>query len=512
MINTYFIPPVWERRLVSAFRLLCCLCLLSACQEDQVVPAYYGTVTGTVLDGRTNLPVANASVTTNPATSSYLTNAQGKFQIDNVPAGRLAITVTKTDYQQVSANVTVYDTQVADVSLVLTKSSSAIPTAPTRPSPANQATGQPTTVVLAWHPVNATASDSLRYDVLLFESNNVNATSLLTNSKDTTVTAANLKYGTTYYWQVTVRNPAGGSARGPVWNFQTASLPNNRYLYARTVAGNTDIYSSDGAGNNLLRLTSAATAETAPQLSPNRDLIAYASNASGQYQLYTMNRDGSNPRQITTLSVEGYNNPGIGYRWSPDGAQLVYAHYDQLYRINRDGTGLTLLATAPTGRHFRECDWTVQNGGRLVVQTVGQNVYDAELYLYNVDGSNPTLFLGNLAGRLDSPNFSLDGLSVLYSRDVAGFNDPGGRQLDAHVFIRRIDGTSTLDITANTTGIQGKILGTNDIQCRFSPDGFRVIFVNRVNDDLTPPEVWTMDLDGRNRSKLFSNAFWPDWK
>ncbi|UOQ98230.1 carboxypeptidase regulatory-like domain-containing protein [Hymenobacter sp. 5317J-9] len=491
---------------------ICCWCVLSACQEDLVEPVYYGSVTGTVLDGRTNLPLANVTVTTSPATSSYLTNAQGKFQIENVPAGRVAITATKADYQQVVANVTVYEAQAADVSIVLTKSTTVAPTAPTRPAPANQATGQPTTVVLSWHPVNATASDSLRYDVSLFESNNVNATALLTNSKDTTVTAANLKYATTYYWQVTVRNTAGTSARSPVWSFRTADLPNNRYLYARTVAGNTDIYSSDNTGGNLLRLTSAATVETAPQLSPNRDVIAYTSNASGQYQLYTMNRDGSNQRQITTLSVEGYNNAGIGYHWSPDGAQLIYAHYDQLYRVNRDGTGLQLMATAPPGRHFRECDWNVQNGGRLVVQTVGSSVFNSELYLYNSDGTNPILLVGDLPGRLDSPAFSLDGRSVLYSRDVAGFNDPGGRQLDAHLFLQRIDGTSTVDITAGATGSLGKALGTNDIQGRISPDGFRVIFVNRVNDDLSPPEVWTMDLDGRNRAKLFSNAFLPDWK
>jgi TolB protein len=225
-----------------------------------------------------------------------------------------------------------------------------------------------------------------------------------------------------------------------------------------------------------------------------------------------MNRDGSNQRQITTLSAEGYNNAGIGYRWSPDGAQLIYAHYDQLYRINRDGTGLTLLATAPAGRHFRECDWTVQNGGRLVVQTMGPNPYDSELYLYNVDGTNPVQFLNNGPGRLDSPSFSVDGLSVLYSSDVAGFNDPGGRQLDAHLFVRRVDGSTTTDITAGATGSSGKIIGTNDIQGRFSPDGFRVIFVNRVNDDRSAPDVWVMDLDGRNRAQLFANAFWPDWK
>ena len=298
-----------------------------------------------------------------------------------------------------------------------------------------------------------------------------------------------------------------------VWSFQTQVLPDNRYLYARTVSGNTDIYSSSETGANLVRLTSAMTVETAPQLSPNRDLVAYASDATGQFQLYTMNRDGLNQRRITTLSAEGYNNAGIGYRWSPDGAQLIYAHYDQLLRINRDGTGLTLLTTAPSGRHFRECDWTAQQGGRLVVQTIGVNPYDSEIYLYNVDGTNPVLLVGNLPGRVDSPSFNVDGRTVLYSRNVAGFNDTNGQQLDAHIFTQRIDGSSTVDVTSGSTGTTtSKIAGTNDTMPRYSPDGFRIIFVNRINDELSAPDIWALDLDGRSRAKLFSNGFLPDWK
>jgi TolB protein len=263
----------------------------------------------------------------------------------------------RAGYDQLVSSVTVTRDQTQSIVLLLTRATNAAPpSAADRPTPANGSTNQPVTLALSWHPVNATKDDSLRYDVVLFESNNLNQRQLLTNRKDTTVTATGLLYNTTYYWQVTTRNLNGAATRGPVWSFQTAPLPDNRYLYARTVAGNTDIYSSDAAGASLLRLTSSATVETAPQLSPNRDLVAYASNATGQFQLYTMNRDGSNQRRITTLAAEGYNNAGVGYRWSPDGAQLIYAHYDQLYRINRDGTGLLLLATAPAGRHFRECD------------------------------------------------------------------------------------------------------------------------------------------------------------
>lgn len=219
--------------------------------------------------------------------------------------------------------------------------------------------------------------------------------------------APGLRFNTTYYWQVTVRNPGGATARGPVWSFQTKGLPDNRFLFVRTVNGNADIYSSDETGGNLVQFTSSAFVETAPRLSPNLDLVAYTSNATGQFQLYTMGRDGSNKRRITTLAAEGYNNAGVGYCWSPDGAQLLYAHYDQLYRVNRDGTGLVQIATAPAGRHFRECDWTAQGGGRLAVQTVGPNVFDSEILLGNADGSGLAQLVATCpAGSIRPPSAS----------------------------------------------------------------------------------------------------------
>jgi TolB protein len=490
-----------------------CLLGLVACEPTLVEPAYFGTLTVTVLDGSTSQPVANVAVTTNPATGSYVTDAKGQLTITQVPAGTLSVSARKAGYDGTSSNVTLTNGQTQSVVLLLNKTAAtAAPGAPVRPTPASGASGQPTTLRLAWHPAaGAAASDSLKYDVVLYESNNLNQRQLLTSSKDTTVQVTDLRYNTIYYWQVTVRNAAGVAARGPVWSFQTVGLPDNRYLFARTVSGNTDIYSSDAAGTTVVRLTSAITVETAPQLSPTRDLIAYSSNASGQFQLYTMNRDGSNQRQITTLAVEGYSNAGIGYRWSPDGSQLIYAHYDQLYRINRDGTGLMLLATAPAGRHFRECDWTAQNGGRLVVQTIGSLPYDAELYLYNVNGTNPVLLVGNLPGRLDSPSFGVDGTTVAYTRDVAGFNDAGGRQLDAHIFTQKLDGSSVFDVSSTTNG-NAKPTGTNDLTPRYSPTGYQLIFVNRSNDGIASPQVWTCDLDGRNRAKLFENAFLPDYK
>ncbi|WP_165699351.1 carboxypeptidase regulatory-like domain-containing protein [Hymenobacter jejuensis] len=508
------------------FRTLARLCVLvlvclaiTSCEDNTIEPSRYGALEGVVLDSRTNAPLASVVITTSPATSSFTTDAQGKFSLPNLATGKYTVTARKTDYTAENANVTVEEGTPTSVTIVLDKASGSNrrPNNPFSPTPADKSTGQvAANLQLKWRVSDPDGkSDSLRNDVILYESNSTDRRLVLSNSRDTTVAVTDLKYNTTYYWQVTVRDKAGEVVRGDIWSFQTSALPDNRFLYVREVNGNTDIYSSDNAGGALQRLTSSAFIETAPQLSPNRDRIAYTSNVTGQFQLYTMNRDGSDARRVSVLSVDGYNNAGLGYHWSPDGSQLIYAHYNELYRINRDGTGLTLLATAPEGRHFRECDWTAQ-GNRIVVQTVGTNIYDSELYLMNADGSNRTLVQGNAPGRLDSPTFSIDGRQLLYTRDVAGFDNATGRQLNAHVFLQNLDGSGLTDLsaasTSNASTTSGKPAGTNDLFARFSPDGSKVIFVNSINDNLSAPEVWTMDLDGRNRTRLFQNATLPDWR
>ncbi|UYZ59616.1 beta-sandwich domain-containing protein [Hymenobacter latericus] len=481
--------------------------LLTACTEDPVEPLLVGHVEGVVRDSRTNAPIPNVAISTNPASTSLTTDAAGQFSFRDLEIGKYALNVRRAGYRTETVNVTVSEGKATAVTVVLEQSTNnQRPNAPTKPFPGNTATNQDVNLKLKWKATDPDAGDSLRYDVVLYQSNSSQQQALLTNSRDTTVQVTGLKFSTTYFWQVTVRDKAGETVRGDVWTFTTKPMPELRYLFAREANGNTDVYASDGAADGVtIRLTSAASIETAPQLSPTRDRIAYVSNVTGQFQLYTMNRDGSDGRRITSIPLDGYHNTGNAYRWSPDGAHLIYAHYDRLYRINRDGTGLTLLATAPVGRHFREMDWSeLQN--EIMVQTIGSNVFDAEVYAYRANGTLLGMALGNLPGRTDSPCYSIDGKNWLYTRDVSGVNNVTGRQLDAHVFAARTDGSAVVDLSAK------KAAGTNDLYPRYSPDGSKIIFVNVANDNITPPDVWIMDADGGNRKLLFQNATLPDWK
>jgi TolB protein len=83
-----------------------------------------------------------------------------------------------------------------------------------------------------------------------------------------------------------------------------------------------------------------------PAWSPDGTEIAFASNRSGNMEIWVVNRDGSRLRQVT-------NHPGIDNAptWSPDGQHLAFASDRgggaQLYVVKADGTGLEKMTSDP---------------------------------------------------------------------------------------------------------------------------------------------------------------------
>lgn len=481
----------------------------ASCNEDTIEPEGGGSIRGVVLDAETNSPVQAVSITTNPATSAVVTDENGTFAIADIQGGDYSIMAQKLGYKMKTVTVAVKNLKQSNVTMVLEDATGGglAPGKASNPSPAENATAQPIDVTLKWKAPTAGSGDTISYDVYLYESGNTEKKRIAEAVSDTSIVARNLKYNTTYFWQVVVKDESGRVTNSDVWSFNTVPVPANRYLFARAATdGDYNVYSSDGTEANTFRLTSSFSREWWPVLNPKRDIIAYSSNVGVEPQIYVMNRDGSDKKQVTSIPVVGYHNQGIGFAWAPDGGQLLYANYDNLYRIERDGSGLTLIAKAPANRHFRMVDWT-DRGDKIVAQTIGSNINDAEIYIMNADGSDMQLLVENVPGRVESPSFSIDGSEVLYTRDVAGFENAEGRQLNSHIFRRKVDGSGLVDLSEN------KPAGTNDLLPRYSPNGAKVIFVNTPNDGLGPYDVYMMDAtDGKNRVKLFSNATMPDWK
>ena len=60
-----------------------------------------------------------------------------------------------------------------------------------------------------------------------------------------------------------------------------------------------NIYTCAFDGSDIVQLTSNAGNNEHPTWSPDGNLIAFASDRNGSYQIYIMRRDGSNVTQIT---------------------------------------------------------------------------------------------------------------------------------------------------------------------------------------------------------------------
>jgi Tol biopolymer transport system component/DNA-binding winged helix-turn-helix (wHTH) protein len=95
-------------------------------------------------------------------------------------------------------------------------------------------------------------------------------------------------------------------------------------------------------------LLSSTREETHPDYSPDGVRVAFQSNQSGNWEVWSANADGSHPRQVTTFAAVPAWNP----RWSPDGRLLAFDHAAEgnadIYTIAPEGTFLQRLTRDPS--------------------------------------------------------------------------------------------------------------------------------------------------------------------
>jgi hypothetical protein len=78
-----------------------------------------GALTGKVLDLSTSKPIQNVIITTNPATSSLITDQTGTYSIDKITPGKYTITAKKNSYQSASAEIQITKGKTTTADLVL---------------------------------------------------------------------------------------------------------------------------------------------------------------------------------------------------------------------------------------------------------------------------------------------------------------------------------------------------------------------------------------------------------
>lgn len=216
-----------------------------------------------------------------------------------------------------------------------------------------------------------------------------------------------------------------------------------------------DIYTMPISGGTPTRISEGLPYETQPRFSPDGKRIAFTSDRGGGDNIWIMNRDGSDKRQLTNESFRLLNQPS----WSPDGQYIV------------------------AKKHF----------------TTGRSLGTGEVWMYHVSGGDGVLLVKRPSEQhqkeLGEPIFAPDGKHIYYTRNTT----PGPIFEYAQDSNNQIFAIERYDI--ETGKIDGVIGGEGGaVRPTPSPDGKKIAYVRR---EATQPRLYVRDLATGEDRKVY---------
>ncbi len=94
--------------------------IIGCTKDDNPAAPTTGTISGRITDSANSNPVAGASVTTQPVTSSTTTDAQGNYTLTNVAPATYTVSAAKTGYTTNTAQIAVTAGNTATANIALT--------------------------------------------------------------------------------------------------------------------------------------------------------------------------------------------------------------------------------------------------------------------------------------------------------------------------------------------------------------------------------------------------------
>ncbi|MBV7258897.1 amidohydrolase family protein [Erythrobacter crassostreae] len=219
--------------------------------------------------------------------------------------------------------------------------------------------------------------------------------------------------------------------------------PDGRSL-AFTMLG--DIYTMPIGGGTPTRIADGLAWEVQPRFSPDGSRIAFTSDRGGGDNIWVMNRDGSDKKQVTKEDFRLLNQP----TWSPDGEFIA------------------------AKKHF----------------TTQRSAGTGEIWMYHVSGGGGVQVVKraneSLQKELGEPIFAPDGKAIYYTRNTT----PGNTFIYAQdsqtgIFAIEKHDLDTGEVSTAVDGYGGAVRPAP------SPDGKEIAFVRRDKDQ---SKLWVKEI------------------
>ena len=264
--------------------------------------------------------------------------------------------------------------------------------------------------------------------------------------------------------------------------------PSGSIIFASDVSGNFEVYHRYFDGADPIRLTNNTSEDISPYYIPSSHDLGFVSDRSGKYQIYTMDLVGSDGVAWKKSDKRTFASPAI----SPDELQVVFViqpddKNSDLYLANADGTEERKLVK----ENGMDWDPSWSPDGTKITFTSDKSG-NWELYVLTIADGNTVQLTDNkfFDGH---PHWSPTGDKILFESDRDG---------DWDIYVMDADGKNVVAITQNASG---------DWMPNWSPDGEQIVYVsNRDGDD----EIYVVDVNGQNQIKLTDNTAqdrYPIW-
>ena len=283
----------------------------------------------------------------------------------------------------------------------------------------------------------------------------------------------------------------------------TAPGVNGPLVYNSPVGKHLQLFTVNPDGSAPRQLTHFANSDALHAAwSPDGRQIAFERDLPTRAAIYTMNADGSGLRSLTPSGLQGMPS------YSPDGKRLAFdrtlPHEDAIWTMNLDGTGLRQVThNKPAGKDECRCDGSPSfspDGKRIAfVRTINER--KVALFTVRTSGGDREQLTPWSRGVAAKVDWSPDGSRIVFSSPQ--FN-PGPKGRSANVYTIRPDGSGLTQLTHDTGG---KVHNGADA---FSPDGTKIVYINNSTGAF---QLYTMNLDGTGVTKLTDakDAHWANW-